>query len=80
MSARFRAWRISPGVCRGIPYDMIWNAYDEQLKDELPGTKPLALWASEPNIFIMKDHDVRTPGDVKVLQEPVITVASDGRG
>ncbi|GKX34227.1 MAG: C4-dicarboxylate ABC transporter substrate-binding protein [Rhizobiaceae bacterium MnEN-MB40S] len=58
-----------PGAMDGMTgYDMIWNAYDEHLKDEFPGTKPLALWASEPNIFIMKDHDVRTPDDIKGLK------------
>ena len=49
-------------------YQMIWNAYDKYLTDEFPGTIPLALWLSEPNIFIMKDHDVRTPADVKGLK------------
>lgn len=49
-------------------YEMIWNAYDKYLTDEFPGTKPLALWLSEPNIFIMKDHDIRTPDDVKGLK------------
>lgn len=37
-------------------YEMLWNAYEGQLKSEFPGTKPLALWTSEPNIFIMRDH------------------------
>lgn len=49
-------------------YDLLWNAYDEHLADEFPGTKPLALWTSEPNIFIMKDHEIRTPDDVKGLK------------
>ncbi|MEO4043289.1 hypothetical protein AAFN47_16950 [Hoeflea sp. CAU 1731] len=58
-----------PGAMDGMTgYDMIWNAYDEHLKDEFPGTKPLALWASEPIIFIMKDYDVRTPDDIKGLK------------
>ncbi|GGL67693.1 TRAP transporter substrate-binding protein [Wenxinia marina] len=50
-------------------YDLIWNAYEAgQLADEFPGTVPLALWLSEPNIFIMKDIDVRTPEDLQGLK------------
>jgi TRAP-type C4-dicarboxylate transport system substrate-binding protein len=50
-------------------YDLLWNAYDAGLLDnEFPGTVPLALWLSEPNIFIMKDIDVRTPDDLKGLK------------
>lgn len=50
-------------------YDMLWNAYDAGLlNDEFPGTRPLALWLSEPNIFIMRDHDIRTPADVAGLK------------
>lgn len=50
-------------------YDLIWNAYDAGLlANEFPGTKPLALWLSEPNVFIMKDIDVRTPDDLKGLK------------
>ena len=50
-------------------YDMLWNAYDAGLlNDEFPGTRPLALWLSEPNVFIMRDHDVRTPADLQGLK------------
>ncbi len=50
-------------------YDMIANAYEKGLLDaEFPGTKALALWLSEPNIFIMKDRTVRTPDDIKGLK------------
>lgn len=50
-------------------YDALWNAYDAGLlDDEFPGTVPLALYLSEPNIFIMKDHEVRTPEDVRGLK------------
>ncbi|MFZ2099468.1 MAG: TRAP transporter substrate-binding protein [Oricola sp.] len=50
-------------------YDMIWNAYDKgMLAAEFPGTVPLALWLSEPNVFIMKDHDIRKPEDLKGLK------------
>ncbi|HBZ45600.1 MAG TPA: C4-dicarboxylate ABC transporter substrate-binding protein [Maritimibacter sp.] len=56
-----------PGDMTG--YDMIWNAYEAGLlDDEFPGTKPLALWLSEPNVFIMKDVDVRTPADIQGLK------------
>lgn len=50
-------------------YDMIWNAYDAGLlANEFPGTVPLALWLSEPNVFIMRDHDIRTPSDLAGLK------------
>lgn len=50
-------------------YDMLWNAYDAgKLSDEFPGTKPLAIWASEPSVFIMKDHEIRSPDDLKGLK------------
>ena len=50
-------------------YDMLWNAYDAgQLDGEFPGTVPLALWLSEPNVFIMKDHDIRKPEDLAGLK------------
>lgn len=50
-------------------YDMLWNAYDKGLiTSEFPGTIPLALWLSEPNVFIMKDHDIRKPEDLKGLK------------
>ena len=50
-------------------YDIIFNAWDKGLlTSEFPGTVPLALWLSEPNVFIMKDHDVRTPDDLKGLK------------
>ncbi|PYE84575.1 TRAP transporter substrate-binding protein [Pseudoroseicyclus aestuarii] len=38
------------------------------LGDEFPYTLPIALWTSEPNIFIMKGHDIRTPADVEGLK------------
>jgi len=50
-------------------YDLIWNAYDAGLlEQEFPATIPLALWLSEPNIFIMKDRDIRKPEDIKGLK------------
>lgn len=49
-------------------YEMLWNAYDEHLTSEFPGTKPLALWVSEPSIFIMKDKEIRSPEDLKGLK------------
>lgn len=49
-------------------YDMLWNAYDDHLQREFPGTHPLALWVSEPNIFIMKDHLIRSPADLEGLK------------
>ncbi|MCA2011279.1 TRAP transporter substrate-binding protein [Cereibacter sphaeroides] len=50
-------------------YDMLWNAQEAgQLDGEFPGTHPLALWLSEPNIFIMRGHDIRTPADLAGLK------------
>ncbi|MCI0509685.1 TRAP-type C4-dicarboxylate transport system substrate-binding protein [Chromohalobacter marismortui] len=49
-------------------YEMLWNAYDEHLKSEFPGTKPLALWTSEPSIFIMKDKEIHNPADLEGLK------------
>ena len=49
-------------------YEAIWPAFEAHLADEFPGTVPLALWTSEPNIFIMKDHEIRTPADVEGLK------------
>lgn len=45
-------------------YDLFWNAYDAHLSDEFPGTRPLALWTSEPAIIIMRDRVVRRPEDL----------------
>jgi len=59
-------------------YDMLWNAFDSQLKSEFPGTKPLALWVSEPNVMIMKDHVIRKPEDLAGLKIRVAgAVAAD---
>lgn len=49
-------------------YEALWRAYDEHLAQEFPGTVPLALWTSEPNIFIMKDHVIRKPSDLAGLK------------
>ena len=45
----------------------LWNAMDE-IGGEFPGTYPVALWTSEPNIFIMKDKQIRTPADLAGLK------------
>lgn len=50
-------------------YDMIWNAQEAGLLDgEFPGTVPLALWLSEPNVLIMRGHDIRQPSDLEGLK------------
>ncbi|MBV7410940.1 TRAP transporter substrate-binding protein [Maritimibacter sp. DP1N21-5] len=72
-SAQFPLTMISelPGALpEGMTgYDMLWNAYEAgQLDGEFPGTVPLALWLSEPNVFIMKDHDIRKPEDLAGLK------------
>jgi len=47
--------------------DMLWNAFDKYLAPEFPGTVPLGLWVSEPNVMIMKSKDIRTLADLKGL-------------
>lgn len=49
-------------------YDALWDAFDAELAGEFPGTVPLALWTSEPNIMIMKDKEIRTPADLAGLK------------
>ncbi len=66
---------VKPG---GHGYDMLWNAYDAHLASEYPGTKPIALWVSEPNIIIMKDRTIRKPEDLAGLKIRVAgAVAAD---
>lgn len=72
-SSQFPRTMISelPGVLPAgkAGYEIIWDAYDAGLlKKEFPGTVPLALWLSEPNIFIMKDREIRKPEDLKGLK------------
>lgn len=57
-------------------YAALINAYDEHLADEFPGTVPVALWTSEPNVFIMRDHEIRTPADVAGLKLRVAGAAA----
>ena len=49
-------------------YAAMWNAYSDHLASEFPGTVPVALWTSEPNVFIMKDHVIRKPSDLAGLK------------
>lgn len=66
---------VKPG---GHGYDMLWNAYDTHLASEYPGTKPVALWVSEPNIMIMKNRTIRKPEDLAGLKIRVAgAVAAD---
>lgn len=60
----------APGVLPlGKPgYVAMWNAYADNLAGEFPATVPLALWTSEPNLFIMKSKEIRTPDDLKGLK------------
>ncbi len=47
--------------------DALWDAIDE-IKSEFPGTIPVGLWTSEPNIMIMRDKVIRTPADLQGLK------------
>ena len=48
-------------------YEALWDAFDE-ISGEFPGTVPIALWTSEPNVMIMKDKEIRTPADLEGLK------------
>ncbi|AZQ67286.1 TRAP transporter substrate-binding protein [Silicimonas algicola] len=56
-------------------YDALYDAFDT-FQDEFPGTVPLALWTSEPNIMIMKDKEIRTPADLQGLKIRVAGVTA----
>ncbi|MBY4891828.1 TRAP transporter substrate-binding protein [Rhodobacteraceae bacterium N5(2021)] len=45
-------------------YEALWAAYGDHLAGEFPGTVPLALWTSEPNVLIMGSVEVRSPADL----------------
>ncbi|MFV0383351.1 TRAP transporter substrate-binding protein [Paracoccus sp. (in: a-proteobacteria)] len=70
----------APGV---LPLDepgyvALLRAYPDNLTGEFPATVPLALWTSEPNIFIMKTRQIRTPDDLKGLKIRVAgSIAAD---
>lgn len=49
-------------------HDLLWNAFDDHLAGEFPGTRPLALYVSEPNVFIMRNRDIRSPEDLQGLR------------
>ena len=49
-------------------YAALWNAFEDELKSEYPMTEVVALWASEPNIFMMRDTEVRSPEDLRGLK------------
>ncbi len=59
-----------PGVVgtSGLGYEAIWNAYEDHLTSEFPGTRPLALWTSEPMVLIMKEKEIRTVADLAGLK------------
>ena len=71
-STQFKKTMIAelPGVVApdGAGYEGIWRAYADNLAGEFPGTKPLALWTSEPNVMIMKSNVVRSPADLAGLK------------
>ncbi|MFV0301897.1 MAG: TRAP transporter substrate-binding protein [Paracoccus sp. (in: a-proteobacteria)] len=49
-------------------YPALLRALPDHLAPEFPATRVLALWGSEPNIFIMKSAQIRTPADLKGLK------------
>jgi len=52
----------------GKGYEAFWRAYEDHLKAEFPNARPLAVWSAEPNIFIMREKEVRSPEDLKGLK------------
>jgi len=52
----------------GKGYEAFWRAFEDHLKPEFPGTKPLAVWTAEPNVFIMRNKEIRKPEDLKGLK------------
>lgn len=49
-------------------YDAFYDAWDAGLlAAEFPQTVPLAFWG-EPNVFIMRGHEIRSPADVEGLK------------
>ncbi|WP_321340328.1 TRAP transporter substrate-binding protein [Breoghania sp.] len=72
-SSQFSKTMLSelPGVKKPgrAGYDMLWDAYDAgKISGEFPRTVPLALYMAEPNVFIMKDHEIRKPEDLAGLK------------
>lgn len=49
-------------------YAALWRAFPEELAQEYPRTEVIALWASEPNILMMRDKEVHSPADLKGLK------------
>lgn len=49
-------------------YAALWRAFDTELSSEYPMTEVIALWASEPNILMMRDKEIRKPEDLKGLK------------
>ncbi|MBT8412762.1 MAG: TRAP transporter substrate-binding protein [Boseongicola sp.] len=47
--------------------DALWDAMD-LIGGEFPGTVPVALWTSEPNVMIMREKVVRSPSDLEGLK------------
>ncbi|MBN9675493.1 TRAP transporter substrate-binding protein [Salipiger bermudensis] len=49
-------------------YAALWRAFDAELKGEFPMTEAIALWGAEPNILMMKEREVLSPGDLSGLK------------
>jgi TRAP-type C4-dicarboxylate transport system substrate-binding protein len=59
-----------PGVvdAAGSGWEAMQRALDPYLRPEFIGTRPLALWTSEPNVLIMREREVRRPDDLRGLR------------
>jgi len=70
-SSQFRKTSILelPGaIPEGMSGADAFCAVIDQIGGEFPGTVPVALWASEPNVMIMRDKVVRMPADLEGLK------------
>ncbi len=57
-----------PGAFSDMSGADAYCAAFDQISGEFPGAVPIALWASEPNVIIMKEKVVRTPEDLQGLK------------
>ena len=70
-SSQFRKTSILelPGaIPEGMSGADAFCAVIDQIEGEFPGTVPVALWASEPNVMIMREKVVRAPADLEGLK------------
>mgnify|MGYP001814846863 FL=1 len=55
---------VPEGMSGADAYCKVYN----EIAGEFPATVPVAIWASEPNVMIMRDKVIREPGDLAGLK------------